>query len=548
MADLRRFVGIVLFMGLAGTWAAAEDVPTFLTFGDTPLKIVIKEWDADGFTFVITDTNSESELKWYDVPESEASRIQKLLGMGEEEETQSRTGETVVGESIWLTTSRKPIVGVVKPSPSPDYIVLDTASVKGFKIRVQDIKRREARTIYLDSVYSPEEIYAQKLDSKPPRSAQEHYEFAIMCQGYGLYQEAKGHLEIAQALDERYKERVAERIKELDDLIEKQSAETLAKEAKRAISAGKYDDALDIINKVKEFYGEDPVVLDLVAIIPEIEKKKKESIRRNVISSYYSYHDQFVRKIATGMISEGSELPGKLVYLKEGRSIKGMLESETPELLILKNDNREYRIEKTAIAEGGITDINLNTKKRKPSFDECRAYVTDPKGGITADILAAIAKAYNITTDEADEVWQDRLKETYVLKRGGSVIREASYTSLRSVSYGHGVWLRAGGSSSGVRTVGNAGNSGRGGSSSGSTTLETDPEKWWNAQPESTRVQLLTALSVEALFHVVSTDKIPCPQCGGKGATQSIGTQGTIEGKLCSYCRGLGHTIRLKYK
>ncbi|HHN46148.1 MAG TPA: hypothetical protein ENN09_01785, partial [Planctomycetes bacterium] len=437
---------------------------TYIAYGPITMDITILSYDADGVTFRIKDTGGEVTEKWLNLPESEAVRLKKLLGIASPagaSQGERKVTNTVVGEMIWLKTSRTPVVGVVRPGRNPDTIRIDTKTVKGFEIKLEDIEKREARTIYMDEVYSADEIYAQVRDAKPPRTPQEHYELADMCQALGLYQEAKGHLEICESLDDRYRERVAERLTALNQLILEKSVKEFYDEAMRAELAGYFDEALSIIEKVNQFYPEHPLVYDLIARKQSLLDKKREAIRRDVVKNYYVYHDRFIQNIATGMIADGPEIPGKLVYLKDGRTIRGGLVEENAEMLVLKMENREYRIEKSAISS--IENINLNTRRKKPTLDEARAYVTDPQGGITADIRRALAKLHNITTDEVKEIWEERTKEYWVVKPG-SISKEATYTSFRTVSYGPGIWLRAGGA------VPQQQQGGRGGGSAGGST------------------------------------------------------------------------------
>jgi len=543
---MRRFgaVSVVFFSQIlwAGLALGAE-TSTFLTYGDTPLNIVVTDFDAEGLSFRLVDTGAESSMKWVDLPASEAARLRKIVGLSETQDQGVKGfGGTIVGERFFLKGSTIPIVGEVMPSVEPDVIVINTKSVKGFKIHTSDITAREALTLYESDVYGADEIYDRYVNRKPPKTAQDYYELANLCQELALFQKAKGNLEICETLDERYKERVATRLTELSKLIEEKSVKELYDEALRAENSAHFDDALNIIEKVTQFFGQHPLANDLISRKPEIVKKRKEAIRRDVISNYYVHHDRFIDNIANGTIVDGSEIPGKVVYLKDGRTIRGMLQEETSELLVIKMDNKEYRIEKRSISS--MEDVNLNTKRRSPTFDECRAYVTDPEGGITADIRKAIAKSYNITTDEIKELWTDRLKEIIDVKLG-SITKQASYTSLRSAAYGSGIWLRAGGAAVATVAGGNKDPNDRG---AGGATVETDPEKWWPKQPPTLRSQVLKALSVEAIMNVVKEDKITCPQCDGKGAIPVIDTKGGRSAKLCAYCHGLGYTLNLMYR
>jgi tetratricopeptide (TPR) repeat protein len=532
------FLAGILWVGLA----FGVEIPTYLTYGGTPLNIVITDFDAEGLSFRLVDTGAESSMKWLDLPASEVARLKKLVGLTETQEPGIKGfGGTIVGERFYLKGSAIPIVGEVMPSSEPDVIIINTKSVKGFKIHNSDIANREALTLYESDIYSSDEIYDRYVNRKPPKTAQDHYELANLCQELGLFQKAKGNLEVCETLDERYKERVATRLTELSKLIEEKSVKELYDEAVRAENSGHYDEALNIIDKVTQFFGQHPLANDLISRKPEIVKKRKEAIRRDVITNYYVYHERFIDNMAGGTIVDGAEIPGKLVYLKDGRTIKGMLQEETSELLVLKQDNKEYRIEKRSVSS--MEDINLNTKRRNPTFDECRAYVTDPEGGITADIRKSIAKTFGITTDEVKELWADRLKEVIDVKMG-SITKQASYTSLRSAGYGSGIWLRAGGANVAGAAPGNNNND----RSAGGATVETDPEKWWVKQPPTLRSQVLKALSVEAIMDVVKEDKATCPQCEGKGATQVIGTRGSKTANLCVYCHGLGYTLNLQYR
>ena len=82
--------------------------------------------------------------------------------------------------------------------------------------------------------------------------------------------------------------------------------------------------------------------------------------------------------------------------------------------------------------------------------------------------------------------------------------------------------------------------------------IETDPERWWRAQPAELRCQALKAFAAEAQCAVIRVSSRLCSQCGGKGflLEMAAGGSGAVGATraVCPSCRGTGKFAVIRYK
>lgn len=534
-------VGTMLVLLLSAARLAAREINTVIVISPEHLEGTMVSWDAEGLSFRLKDTGKVVDLSWDMLPDPEVKRLQKLAGLtGEGTATaEGYRGSQISAMRIHLKLDRPPIEGVeLLDEVDPDAVFIRTNTVQRFRIPRKDIDRIENITLYEMDIYSPEEIYEKRKLARPLRTPEDHYEMAKMCKDLGLYKEAKGHLSLAAELDPRIEERTQPMLEELDALIEEKTAGDLFQEAQRYRASGNYVKALETIDKAEKFLPNHETTRVMTGWKAELEEARQEQLRRDVVKDYYTYHEQCIRKVASGYMSDGAEMPGLVVYLRDGRTISGVMQEETADLLILEKDGTEYQIDKRQISDRRAVDFNR--ERHRATFDEARSYVTDGEGGVSADVRAALVRKYNISENEVRQIWTERLHRVKVISTRDTV-KKRSYAVKKTANYGPGVWLREGAP---VQVSGGGGGGGR----SGGASPEVDVEKWWGQQPAETRYQILRAFSAEAVMDS-KIEKVQCERCGGVGTTSttSLTGGGTVK-DLCPYCRGFGYNVFVHYQ
>jgi hypothetical protein len=199
---------------------------------------------------------------------------------------------------------------------------------------------------------------------------------------------------------------------------------------------------------------------------------------------------------------------------------------------------------------------------------ECRQYVTDRKGGVTADIVAAIGKDLEVDDKKVQEIWGQRLSDVFEVD-GGGVKTPVLVTAYQDAHWGAGSWLRAGAGggagagpvapgAGGVRNPrtprgGGAVGAGAGGAAGAQGQAQwDDPETWWGKQALRTKELILKAMCAEAIMKVEKIYEEPCSNCGGSGSIEVMNAGGGTGSSRftypCSVCRGSGKFVGVSYR
>ncbi len=544
-------------MVLSGSGALCQDAApetTVIMIGTRPIAGVILSHNEDGIKFRPADTNMPLELKWSHFAPMEAKRIQKSLGMGiakagMDDDEGKPSGDIIDAVRITLKKSRKTVLGIKDKDRSDGLnLYINTRNVKGFRISRADIAEVANVKVRESEVRSIGEMYSIKLAAITPTNAKDHYDLAEYCRAISHVEKASEHYERCKILDPRYAERIGDKTAELAIKAKKIQAKKLYMAITRDVGAEDFGDALKKIELFKSAFPDSDYLTKLLALVPTLEDKKKDSLRRKVITGWYLNLDGFLRLYVQGGVADGVETPMKIVRTKGGKSWRGILQEETPEVVVLRSEdgNIEYRLPRHEVVS--ITSVTVSKKKRDATFAEAKAYATDTEGGISASVAIKIAEVYGVTEEEAKAMWKNRLKKVYTLGSGGKVESTARYVSYREAGYGKGSWLREGAQSAVQITGGNTGGGGRGGrggrgsrQQAAPSDASTDPEEWWKAQPRETRLTVLRAICYEAIMDVMDVKEIKCTRCGGKGMINRIssGSAGTGSVSICTRCHGV---------
>jgi len=521
--------------------ARAESI--VIMIGPEPISGQVMGHDENGFEFKLDDTGDTITLRWEDVAPLQARQIRKHLGIDKKKEaelTDEPVGDIIDGVKVVLKTKQE-LVGIeVADRSNAKALCISLKKIKEFMILRDQIEKIEKVRVRESLVRTLDEMYRAKLASKRPDSAQEHYDLAEYCREIGHVERSKEHYEKCQILDPRYAERITEKLAVLAELAKKQKARKLDVEIARDVGARDFAGALKKIDLLNSGFPDSEYTTKWLAQIPGIEEKRKDSLRRKVITSWYQNIDDVLRNFVYKGISDMPDTPVKIVRVKGGTLYKGRLQSEGADEVVLKDGNTTYRIARDQVVS--MTSATLGRQAKRPAtFAEAKAFATDEEGGITREVALKVAEIYDITEQESKDLWQARLKKEYVITRTG-VDHNTRYYSLRQATYGKGSWLRDGAVPV-TPPQGGSTRGGRGGRNQQST-VSSDPEAWWKMQPLDTRVAVLRAICYEAIMEVTRVFETSCSNCGGKGYVKTTTTAGETIFDLCPRCHG----VRIDYK
>jgi hypothetical protein len=242
-------------------------------------------------------------------------------------------------------------------------------------------------------------------------------------------------------------------------------------------------------------------------------------------------------------ISETPAVPFKVVHLTSGMAFEGVLKSaENDDEVLLENAGRTYRVRRELIARMDQKMVEPGPWRDR-TLAEARQYVTDPKGGISADVLAAVTKDLGIADKEALDVWNARLNETVAVGPDGAKAPRPEAPSHQA-RWGTGSWLRGTGAAGAVPPR-------AGGAGAGPQQQWPSPEDWWKAQPPAVKAGILRAMCAEALMKVDKVFEEPCSNCGGSGQLEVLVTGvggNAVRKDPCPVCRGGGKFYGVTYR
>jgi len=399
-------------------------------------------------------------------------------------------------------------------------------------------------------MYSLEELYERKKNEINPTQGREYMEFGMYLMRIGHYAGAKDSFERAMLLEPRFEEAATKHMQEVEIALNDEVAKKLADQILADKRAERYKEALAKIKQLRGIAPDSHHLLELETMIPEIEKALGRETRRRVVAAYYAKMDELVRTHVYGRVVDGESIPGVVVSTKDGTAYKGALKSEDDEFIEVDIDGRLIKIARELVV--GVDHVDLNLKRRDPTFAESKEYVKDTSGGLAAEVLKELEeqfKADQLTQDDIKKYWEDRLTDVVVVTKSGTERTPPVYM-LRDISYGTATWLREGES---VAVTDGGGGGGRRRTNKRRGGIEQDPEKWWKSQPPEVRTQALRAMAAESQCVVDRVYHLPCPHCGGKGFFLQMSTTGDTGGtgatkKICPSCRGTGKFASVRYK
>lgn len=555
--------------GAAPRARAAAGGVTYIVVGGEEYPGQIVQHDERRFKFLMADTGQEVDLTWKALDPIERRRVQRALGIGAGEFARSKVARGGLVEGIEITDVHGGVRRglLLEDLSSEKALFLKTRNVPKFCLPADLVRSRRKIKLWEIEVYTPGEMYDRRAVRIDPTSVADHLALADFCAEVELVQEARDHIAKAIVLDAGVKERVGERMTRLETLEKKIRARVLCEEFRRRLSAKLYRQALTCLAELEKDYAEDPKAAELIALRPEMEKKAKTFLRAQCVAGWYFYFERFLERCVFEQVTEGQKVPVKRVFVRgHPEPFVGEMVRDTEEEIVLKRQDGpgEIKISKDIVLEVK-SEVLESGRRRDRTFDECRAYVTDRRGGISADIRKAVAEELDLPEKDVQSMWDSRLTQTTVIDENGTEVTQKPIASYHDAKFGLGTWLRGGGGGGGGATIGGGGRPARGGQrprggrvaagggAGGGAQPQTqiDPETWWKDQPAEARVSILRAFGAEAIMDVVKEYQYPCPNCAGRGATAAIALGGGMvasSGLACTACQGVGMLVGIHYR
>ena len=155
-------------------------------------------------------------------------------------------------------------------------------------IRVGDV--REQRKVQVDArvVYTPEELFAKRIQEKEPESALDHYQLAEYARLIGALAAAKEHYEIVLRMDDpKYPASAIERmLADIDKRINSAEADGLLRSVEKHIVYHRFEKARIELDAFKERFAEDEAFARAIEMIEaKYELRHKEYYTSQVARS-----------------------------------------------------------------------------------------------------------------------------------------------------------------------------------------------------------------------------------------------------------------------
>jgi hypothetical protein len=557
----------LLLLGLLVLRGEAQAGPTtVIVIEDQVYPCKIIKHDEKKITVYLIDAKTTTTIEWDKLAPMERRRLKYLIKANDVTGSGRPLGRKIDGVEVTLQTRMSYRGMELKDRTSPSHRYFRFPRVPFMAISRKDIRSVKPIKIYEGEIYSPKERYRMKLAVSPPRSAENHFRIGEWCMANELVEEASDHFAKCQLLDDSYIDRCKDKMPLIKELSKKLQARKIYVQLLRDKAAGRYGKVLKAIDLLAAQYEEFEENTKLAMEKPIIEKKRKTTLRREVISLYHMYMYHFIEKCAYERKSDTPPIPMKVVYLKSGFPLEGKLKgSADGDVVTLENAGLTYKIKREHISRME-TKLVEKGPFRWRTLAECTKYVSDRKGGITGDIQAAIGKDLEIEEKQVAQIWGKRLGDVFEVD-GSGVKTPLMVTSWQDAHWSVGSWLRGGG-----KATGSAAGSSPGGRSTGGTSRRNprnprnprggtsgakkqkwdDPETWWKKQKSRTKCTVLKAMCAEKIMKVEKVYRENCFNCGGTGhiSVMNVGVGGTggLFRYACHVCRGTGAFWGISYR
>jgi|GEM_PF-6870885 len=243
----RTLLWTILTLVMASAAPADRMVAEFRLRKDpnAPMRGWILNYDDAGFRFERFGGGSRLSIRWEDLVEADAHALRTRFGL---EQTEDERLGLIPGHVIsfkgggevrgllervdedgrhWVRTK-----GLLLPYP---------------KERIEKVTETKVKE---EEVYSADEVYARRLERRPPRTAKEHHRLADYLYDIGSWEGALKQYTEATDQDPSLRAEVEGRVAELRDYMQDKAAAVVFQKAKKLGNLdGRYNDAIGLIEQ-----------------------------------------------------------------------------------------------------------------------------------------------------------------------------------------------------------------------------------------------------------------------------------------------------------
>lgn len=447
------------------------------------MHVKVVEHDERGITVRRLDTGGRLFVRWDLLREDDRKRLRIEFGY---EEDESDADLRMQGHRVYVRRGDY-YDGLLVSDPGDQERIVLRHEGKDFLFVRSAIRRMEEREISVFDVYTPDELYQQKLAELQPDDSypESHFEMARWATKIGMYAEALHHYtKFAELSPDDKTEYVANQMKRLEIL-----------DAQKEIR-----DAINLAEKMgrRHRYTECLGYLDEVLAVPNLDK----GLRGDV------------------------EVKKKKFEKRRWRYFAEIVEKQYHRLVTRKINN---------LARS--RDIRSRDDEKKLTIDKVMSYL---RSELHKEIVEELAKKYELDAKkEVEKMWEER-------KSRGK--RTASYGSgtfiIEKSGRGRG---RRRQQDQRVKELqkryrqrnGRGGEPQQGGQPRQPRLVTKD--EWWEGVDSVQRSFWMRAYYAEkgGKMKVTNTTWRPCPECGGTGTIKEIGGDGRVVKLTCPRSHGL---------
>jgi len=393
------------------------------------------EADEAGMAIERIGTRKKERIAWADIVEGDARRLRIEFKL---ELTEDEKKGLIPGHEVYFRGGMS-VRGIVEKRDEErgEIVIRTDGMVLAYPLdrldRVEDVKIQEAEA------YDEDEIYVMRLKNRPPTNWGDHRRLADYMYEVGNYGKAKEHYEEVIRLRPEMRERYAERLADVEAILEDEQSLLVIQKAKSIANLwGRYAEARQMLEShAEENPGSRRRIVRVVDELEEI-RIRKATVRYHRVKTREA--DRVIKKY----------LLTKAPTLAEARSwITTMFEKELMERVERRmnmSDEELDGIRKTeptgsthwATYANGSFVIDPKAKKGKSSGKDVRG---DPerwwRGYGDVQTRSTWLKAY--AAEKLPELFEVvTVRETACEKCGGTgVVQHTSVRQLKSVGNGH---------------------------------------------------------------------------------------------------------------
>ena len=448
------------------------------------MHVKVVEHDDIGLRVQRFDTGGILFVRWELLREDDRKRLRVEFGY---EEDDSDADLRMAGHRVYVRKGDY-YDGIIDPDQSDQERIVIRHDGKEFQFVRSSIRRIEEREISVFDVYTPEELYQQKLAELQPDDAypESHFDMARWSTKVGMYGEAlKHYTKFSELAPDEKVDYVANQKKRLEILDAQKEIRDAIKLAEKQGRRHRYAECLAYFDEVLAVPNLDQ------GLRSDVEAKKAKFERRR-----WKYYAEIVEKEYHRLVTK------KINAMARSRDIRS------------KDDEKKLTIDK-------VMSYLRSEMHKEIVNDLARKHELDPK-------------------KEVEKMWEERKSRgkrtasygagTFIVEKGktGAGRQNARTQRIQDLQRRFG------------------GRNGRGGNQQGQGNQPKQPrlvtkDEWWEGVDSVRRSFWMRAYYAEksGKMEVTNVVQRPCPHCGGTGTIKEVGNQGQVVRLTCPRSHGL---------